>query len=200
MYYGNNYYQANNAIASTLQTMWTILIVTAIIAVVGGIVIMATFMAKKNENRYSGFLERLYDFLHFKSLLSETLIKAIYLISAIFLTLYCFGYLFFVDIQNVAFGWKFLAFLISLVLGNVVLRVVYEFLIIRLVVCKNTSEINKKLSKMNSNSFNGGIENGMANQHPQQMQEPQQGVTFCRNCGQQFDASESECPNCGCQK
>ena len=38
-------------------------------------------------------------------------------------------------------------FLLTLVIGNVLTRVIYELLLVKLVICKNTTEINKKLNK-----------------------------------------------------
>ena len=76
----------------------------------------------------------LYDFLSFRKMFIEALLKITYLISAIFVTLSAFAV-----ISN------FLAFLLYLVVGNLVVRVAYEFSLILLVICRNTTDINKKL-------------------------------------------------------
>ena len=67
----------------------------------------------------------------------EALLKITYLIVALYITLSSF----------VLIGVDFWAFLGTLIIGNVVARLVYEFSLLLLVICRNTTEINKKLSK-----------------------------------------------------
>ena len=45
--------------------IWTI--VSVILAIIGGIVLYFTFLSKKNEGKFTGFLGWLYDFLTFYS-------------------------------------------------------------------------------------------------------------------------------------
>ena len=117
------------------STVWVIL--SLILAVVGGILVYFLFLSKKNEGKFTGFLGWLYDFLSFKKMFLEALLKVTYLIIAIYITLYSF----------VLIGDSFLGFLLTLVLGNVVTRVVYEFSLILLVICRNTTDIAKNTSK-----------------------------------------------------
>lgn len=117
------------------STVWVIL--SLILAIVGGILIYFLFLNKKNEGKFTGFLGWLYDFLSFKKMFLEALLKITYLIVAIYITLYSF----------VLIGDSFLGFLLTLVLGNVIARVVYEFSLILLVICRNTTDIAKNTSK-----------------------------------------------------
>ena len=115
---------------------WTI--AALVIALIGGIVLYFTFLARKNENKFNGFLGWAYDFLNFKKFLAETLLKISYLIIAIYITLSSLSMI----------GSNFLGFILYLIIGNVVARIIYEFLLIAIVNCRNTTEINKKLSQM----------------------------------------------------
>ena len=115
--------------------IWTI--VSVILAVIGGIVLYFTFLSKKNEGKFTGFLGWLYDFLTFKKMMIENVLKILYIIVALFVTLSSFGLI----------SISFLAFLLTLVIGNVLTRVIYELLLVKLVICKKTTEINKKLNK-----------------------------------------------------
>lgn len=133
---------SNYGMSSTLATtkvassaIWTI--IAAILAVVGGIVLYFTFLSKKNEGKFTGFLGWMYDFLTFKKMMIENLLKILYLIAALFITLGSFALI----------STSFLAFLMMLIFGNVAARVVYELLLVTLVICRNTTDINKKLSK-----------------------------------------------------
>lgn len=115
--------------------IWTI--VSVILAIIGGIVLYFTFLSKKNEGKFTGFLGWLYDILTFKKMMIENVLKILYIIVALFVTLSSFGLM----------SISFLAFLLTLVIGNVLTRVIYELLLVKLVICKNTTEINKKLNK-----------------------------------------------------
>ncbi|MDR3277163.1 MAG: hypothetical protein LBT12_00165, partial [Oscillospiraceae bacterium] len=98
-------------------------------------------MSKKNEGKFTGFAGWLHKFLNFKILFAESLLKALYVILACILTLVSFVILF----SGLPFGAAFLAFLVVLVIGNVVVRILYEFSLLKLIVAQNTSEINAKL-------------------------------------------------------
>lgn len=140
--YGS-YYGSSALNSSASKTMGNIAgagiwgIIAIVIAIIGGITLYFTFLAKKNENKFNGFLGWSYDFLTFKKMLSENLLKILYLIFAIFITLFSFGLI----------KFSFLSFLAVLIIGNVVVRIIYEFGLIKLMICRNTTEINTKLSK-----------------------------------------------------
>ena len=76
-------------------------------------------------------------FFTFKKLTIENVLKILYLICAIFITLSSFSMI----------SASFLAFLLYLVVGNLVARVSYELILVKLIICRNTTEINKKLDK-----------------------------------------------------
>jgi len=79
----------------------------------------------------------MYDFLTFKKLTIENVLKILYLICAIFVTLSSFA----------TISTSFIAFLLYLVVGNLIVRIAYELILVRLIICRNTTEINKKLDK-----------------------------------------------------
>lgn len=113
--------------------IWTI--VSVILAIIGGIVLYFTFLSKKNEGKFTGFLGWMYDFLTFKKMMIENLLKILYLIATIFITLGSFALI----------STSFIAFLMTLVFGNIAARVGYELFLVTLVICRNTTDINKKL-------------------------------------------------------
>ncbi len=117
------------------SSVW--IIVSLILAIIGGILVYFLFLSKKNEEKFTGFLRWLYDFLSFKKMFLESLLKITYLVFAIYITLSSFAII----------GTNFFGFLATLLLGNVVLRVIYEFSLILLVICRNTTEIAKNTKK-----------------------------------------------------
>lgn len=111
---------------------WTI--VAAILSIIGGILLYILFVNKKDkvENKYLAWIK---EFLSFKKMLIEVILKVSYIIVAIFITLTSFNII----------STSFLGFLLYLIIGNVIARLIYEGSLIRLMIWKNTSEINKKI-------------------------------------------------------
>lgn len=135
--YGRN--SAMNSIfgassASSGNSVW--IIISAVVAVIGGIVLYFTFLAKKNEGKYTGFLGWMYDFLTFKKMVIENILKILYLMVALFITLSSFALL----------SSSFLAFIGYLLIGNLIARIMYELFLVVLIICRNTTDINKKLT------------------------------------------------------
>lgn len=130
-----NLYSTSSSLAQ--DAIWVV--VSLVLAVVGGLVVYFVFLSKKNEGRFTGFLGWLYDFLSFKKMTLEVILKVTYIIFAIFVTLS--------PLANI--GKNFLGTLLSIVIGNIILRLAYEFSLVLLVICRNTTEMNKKLSDKN---------------------------------------------------
>lgn len=136
MYASSSYARSASTMNSVASSaIW--IIVSLVLAIVGGIVLYFTFLKKDNEGKYTGFLGWMYDFLTFKKLTIENVLKILYLICAIFVTLFSFA----------TISTSFIAFLLYLVVGNLIVRIAYELILVRLIICRNTTEINKKLDK-----------------------------------------------------
>lgn len=120
---------------SQAESSLTWMAIALLLAVIGGILIYFLFLKKENENKYTGFVKYLYEFLSFKKMCLETILKVSYLILAIYITLTSFELI----------GTSFMAFVLTLVFGNIILRVIYELSLVLLTICRNTTEINKKL-------------------------------------------------------
>lgn len=136
MYY-NDFYEPDiitNA-ATTSNVDYTWLIVSVVLAIVGGIVAYVMFVSKKNKNEYTGFIKWLHDFLNFKNFFIEMVLKVLYIMSAIFITLSSFSFI----------STSVAAFFMYLILGNIIVRILFETTLMFLTLVKNTSEINDKL-------------------------------------------------------
>ena len=127
-------YGIGNVRGGTEAGIWVV--ISAVLAVIGGILLYFTFLKKSNDGKFKGFAGWMYDFLTFKKMLIENLLKVLYLICSLFVTLASFAEI----------GTSFLGFFITLVFGNLLIRIVYEFSLILLVICRNTTDINTKLS------------------------------------------------------
>ena len=138
MYSSYPYTTSTRSLTSSMSSgnqVWVI--VSLVLAVIGGIVLYFTFLRKSNEGKYEGFLGWLYDFLTFKKMVIENILKILYLIMAIFITLSSFAMI----------SSSFLSFIMYLVIGNLVVRILYEFSLVILIICRNTTDINKKMDK-----------------------------------------------------
>lgn len=106
-----------------------------IISAIASVLIFFLFLAKKNEGKFTGFTAWVYDFLSFKKLTLEAILKILYIFCALYLTIMSFAYI----------SISFWTFLLMITVGNVLVRVTYELLLMTVIICKNTTEINKKM-------------------------------------------------------
>ena len=115
--------------------IWTIL---ALIAALVGCFLVYFMFVKKDGKEKTKFLNWLKEFLRFDIMLIEPIIKIVYIFAAIFLTLFAFTFF--------ALGFAgFLLWLLTITLGNIGLRLVYEGIMIRIMIWKNTTEIKKNM-------------------------------------------------------
>ena len=130
MYYTTGY-NLGREIGSA-DGVWVI--VAFVIAIIGAI--LAYFMFVKPEKKYPNkFVNWLRSFLKFDEMLIEPILKITYIFSMLFITLGSFALI----------STSFLSFLLTLILGNIAIRVIYEASMIMIGIWKNTKEINKKM-------------------------------------------------------
>ena len=128
-------YGVTNPIGFNSSSVW--IIISLVVAIIGGICLYFTVFSVKNEGKYQGFMSKLYDYVKFKKMYITVILKVSYLVLAIYLTLVSFT----------AISTSFLAFLLILIFGNLILRLIYEFSLVLLSIQENVSEINKKMKK-----------------------------------------------------
>lgn len=116
----------------------TLTIVAMVVAICGAITLFFTFLTKNNEGKFTGFVGMLYDTFTFKKFWLKPLLKVTYLMAAIYTTISSFGYL---SIEKV--GWKM--WLETLIVGNIVIRMLYEAGIMFVGMYENSKEIKEKL-------------------------------------------------------
>ena len=109
------------------------LIISLILSFIGCFFIYFMFVKKdgKEKNKYLAWLK---SFLRFDNMLIENILKIDYRFAALFITLSSFAVI----------GTSFLGFLTTLIFGNLITRIVYEFALIIIMIWKNTTEIKNK--------------------------------------------------------
>ena len=130
----NNYYPTNLMDGANI---WGI--IALILAIVGGTLIYFLFINNKTAPK-GKFLTWLKDFLSFKIMWLEPILKIVYYISTIFTILISFSFL-------GAGGYGFLGFIICLVLGPVFVRIMYEAAIMFIMIWRNTRDIAENTKK-----------------------------------------------------
>ena len=119
---------------SVASIVWSVLAV--VLAIVGGILVYTLFLNNK-KLKLNGFLAWLKNFLNFKTMMLEVILKVLYLIATIYVILSSFSLI----------GTNFLLFLITLVLGPVIVRIIFESALMFIMIWKNTSDISKNTKK-----------------------------------------------------
>ena len=137
-------YNNNDALISSLNSTaskgigMTIWIIVALIASLVGCFLVYFLFVKKDNKLSNPKLEWLRSFLRFDKMLIEVILKIAYIFAALFITLGSFAFF--------AFGFGgFLMCILTIVFGNLVARICYEAALIKIMIWKNTTEINKKI-------------------------------------------------------
>lgn len=115
-------------------------IVALILAIVGGILIYFLFVKAKDEPK-GKFLKWLKDFLSFKVMWIEPILKVAYYIATIFVVLFSFSFL------GIGGGLGFLNFIICLLLGPIAIRLMYEAGMMFIMIWRNTRDISENTKK-----------------------------------------------------
>ena len=140
--YGSGYGSASS-LAGTAAGAGIWLIIAAILAIIGGILVYFLFVKSKTEPK-GKFGKWLKDFLSFKVMWIEPILKVIYYIATIFVILYSFTYF---GMFNIMGGMAFLMFILTLILGPIIIRLAYEMTMMFIMIWRNTRDIAENTKK-----------------------------------------------------
>ena len=124
---------------SKIPAFGVITIVTLLLAIVFTILAFVFIVPEKRRPRLNAFGRFLHDTCNFKYLIIEKILQALY----IFLTIFCILAGFFGLFNNIIIG------LVTMIVSPIVIRLVYEFLMMAILVVKNVIMINNKLKNQN---------------------------------------------------
>lgn len=215
-------FYSNGYGSSVAGTSFGLGLAAVIISIILTILLAILVVPEKRRNGLPKFFQVIHDICNFKGLLLEKVLKILYIFSTInvmltgIFTWFSGGY---------NFGMTFLAGLLILVLGPVLVRLAYEFLMLFVLLVKNVIQINNKLNGKNDNPFANNIDlNQFKNSNapeqnytspyaqPVQPIQPEQpvvqnnnyqsqqnndSVRFCTTCGTKITGNTDVCPNCG---
>ena len=115
------------------------LIIASILSIIGGILVYFLFVKSKTEPK-GKFVKWLKDFLSFKVMWIEPILKVVYYIATIFVILFSFTYL-------VAGGTGILLFFLTHSRGPVLVRIFYEMTMMFIMIWRNTKDISDNTKK-----------------------------------------------------
>lgn len=135
-------YVSSSSVGTAASTgIW--LLIALILSVLGGILVYFLFVKAKAEPK-GKFLKWLKSFLAFKVMWIEPIMKVLYYIATLFVMLCSFVYL---GMFNELGGMAFLMFLLTLVAGPIVVRLVYETTMMFIMIWRNTRDIAENTKK-----------------------------------------------------
>lgn len=120
--------------------IWTI--VAAVIAIVGSIMIYFLFI--KSKSNFKGALKTLRDYLSGDMIHIESLAKMFYYAALVYVILSSINNLIMIGIGGVDVGMCILSFFAQLLLGPIVVRLVFEIVMMFIRIWKNTENLKKK--------------------------------------------------------
>lgn len=206
---------------SVAGTSFGLGLAAVIISIILTILLVVLVVPAKRREGLPKFFQVVHDICNFKGLLLEKVLKVLYIFSTInvmltgIFTWFSGGY---------NFGLTFLTGLLILVLGPILVRLAYEFMMLFVLLVKNVIQINNKLNGKNDNPFvkdidfdkfkNSNVpEQNYTSPYAQPVQpiqpeqpvvqnnyQPQQNndsVRFCTTCGTKITGNTDVCPNCG---
>lgn len=197
--------------------------IAAILGIVAAIActVLALIFITPEKKRASlpKFFQIVHDIFNFKFLLLEYLMKALYILA----TLYSICYGFFLLFSGYSYGsYYYSSFestagygLLMMLLGPIVIRIVYEFIMMAILAVNNIIAINKKLKNQNGDNassdapkaFNPAdyitpkapktAEVPVPPVAPVAPAAPAEDWVYCVHCGHRYDQSKGGCPSCG---
>ena len=111
-------------------------VLAAIVIIAGGLALYFLFVRKPNH--YQGAVAKLHDALTFRTFYTEKLLRALYCIAVVSIVVSSVILLF----------SNFFGALLVFIAGNLIARIVFEFALLLLVLCRNTQEINQKMGPL----------------------------------------------------
>ena len=124
-------------------------ILGAVVALAGTIAALIMITPARKRDSLNPFFKFLHDLFNFKYLIIEKILQFCYILA----TLFCIGCGFFLLFSGYSFFGHFYSMagtgILLLLLGPVVIRIAYEFVMMAILAVKNIIQINNKLKNQN---------------------------------------------------
>ncbi len=197
-----------NSLALMMQS-GVFAVLSAVLAVVATVLAFIFIVPENRREKLNAFGKFIHDTCNFKYLIVEKLLQALY----IFLTAFVILGGFFMLFQSVYGHWLGGYGLVLMIVGPIMVRLIYELLMMAVLLVKNVIAINNKLKNQNGDhendifvtpdmrairdSFKPNAPAAPAPQAPEAptAQPAPEVRNFCARCGAKLDES-GKCPHC----
>ena len=166
-----------------------------------------------DKRKLPGFFRFCRDLFNFRYLIIEKILQALYIFSTVFIIVFGFFMLFSFHTEIKQIGgsyWGSASFsekivwdgwvgFIFMILGPILLRIVFEFSMMTILLIKNVIQINNKLKNQNEGAAEANDMFGVPSYSKAKKAAPAASaapkVSFCPNCGTRLDEN-GKCPLC----
>lgn len=196
-----DYYGYSNH--SGLGVIAVLSVLAFLAAVVGTVLIMVLVTPEKRRAKLPKALQVFADICNFKGLLLEYIVRAIYIFSTILTVISGVFTILSAPFTGSVGGFFAAVFggLLSIVMGVILIRVIFEFAMMFILLVKNVIQINNKMPGKADDPLKLDLaavkEAPKAAAPAAPAAEPK--MVFCSQCGTQYDESKGGCPN-GCKE
>lgn len=126
-------------------------VIGIILALAATIVAWIMIVPDKKRARLNKFFQYIHDLFNFKSLWLEKILKFLYIFETLSCVIVGFFLLFSFSSYSGIYGrnhvtWNGWIGLLIMILGPIIVRIVYEFIMMLILLVKNTMEVNDKLN------------------------------------------------------
>lgn len=181
-------------------------VIATILAIVVTVLAFIFIVPEKRREKLNAFGKFLHDTCNFKYLVVEKILQALYIFATAVVILNGFFMLFTVVYGQWLGGYGILV----MILGPIVIRLVYELLMMVIILIKNVISINNKLKNQNGDNVTGdvfaspdisGVREAIKQQVEAKKAETAEekpaapAAKFCIKCGAKLDEN-GNCPNC----
>ena len=195
-----SFFTGNVAVSGALSVVATIL------AIVVTVLAFIFIVPEKRREKLNAFGKFLHDTCNFKYLVVEKILQALYIFATAVVILNGFFMLFTVVYGQWLGGYGILV----MILGPIVIRLVYELLMMVIILIKNVISINNKLKNQNGDNATGdvfaspdisGVREAIKQQVEAKKAETAEekpaapAAKFCIKCGAKLDEN-GNCPYC----
>ena len=183
-------------------------ILALILAIAATVLAFVFILSKKGRSSQKPFVKFLVNVCDFRSLIIEKILKALYIFSTAFTILY--GFLGIFNFGSYMYGVTLLQSLLTMIIGPIVVRIIYELIMLAVLAVKNIIQINNKLSKLTGDDASANVNfdtdlSDLKKYAPAQPAAPaaapvaapaQPHTVYCEKCGTPYDENAGGCPNC----
>ncbi len=188
------------------QQLGVFSVIGGVLAAVATVLAYVFIVPEKRREKLNAFGKFLHDTCNFKYLIVEKILQALYIFFTVDTIILGFFMLFaapedFLGDRHWLGGYGILA----MILGPIVIRLIYELLMMAVLLLKNVISINNKLRSQNgeeekSSVFAAPDISGLRQQFQAKAAQPQPTQSapvpkFCSKCGAPLDEA-GKCPNC----